>query len=332
MRDRDLPVEVLAHQHPEPGATAAAGLRGHLEQLAVETHRVVASHHPLLLATEDRIEINRPERDEGTREVARRARERRIVLGHELLGEIVVGRLAGPDRGHPELVDQAVLQRPIQPFAPPPRLRRVGRDVLGQRAPDLRQARLVHRALGLRRVERPVGSIRVEGHREPLGAQDGRQTGHDRTAAFARIERGMEHALGRIVGHRDQTRSGVRVEREPLVHAAVQVQQLPEAGTGLPAPAMPAPRLVLLDQPGGLQRLFHEAVGHRHPVLSPGNLMKVPHVEPGVALAIQPQHPLDLPGRHPTLRRAEQPLIDQPRIPIRFVALSPPPQRPRRPA
>ena len=94
-----------------------------------------------LLATEDRIEINRPERDEGTREVARRARERRIVLGHELLGEIVVGRLAGPDRGHPELVDQAVLQRPIQPFAPPPRLRRVGRDVLGQRAPDLRQAR-----------------------------------------------------------------------------------------------------------------------------------------------------------------------------------------------
>jgi hypothetical protein len=89
---------------------------------------------------------------------------------------------------------------------------------------------------------------------------------------------------------------------------------------------------MLLDEAGRLQRLFHETVGHRDPVLPLRNLMKGPHIEPRIALAIEPQHLLDVPGRHPAPRRAQEPLINQPALPVGFVALAPAPQRPGRPA
>ena len=57
----------------------------------------------------------------------------------------------------------------------------------------------------------------------------------------------------------------------------------------------------LLDQAGGLQRLFQEAIRHGDTVLPAGNLMKVPDIEPAIALPIELQQPRAR-GRH-RLRR-----------------------------
>src|SRR5712692_6186751 len=78
---------------------------------------------------------------------------------------------------------------------------------------------------------------------------------------------------------------------------------------------MPAADSLLLDQTGGLQRLFHETIGHRHAVLALRNLMKVAHIEPRIAFPVQPQQRLNLSGGHAVLRRAEQPLSTNPRYP-----------------
>ena len=125
---------MLTDVHPEPGATAAARLGRHLEDVAPNRDRVIPRDHAGVLTTEDRVEVDRAQRYERTGRIARRARERRIVHRQEVLDEIAIGRLEGGDPRHAQLVDEAVLQRPIQAFAPPAGLRRVGRDVLDAEA------------------------------------------------------------------------------------------------------------------------------------------------------------------------------------------------------
>ena len=89
------------------------------------------------------------------------------------------------------------------------------------------------------------------------------------------------------------------------MRTAINVQQLPEAGPRLPPPTMAASRPVLLHQAGRLQRLLHPAVGHRHPVLPRDDLVKVSDIEARIALAIEPQHPLDFARRDWRARRTE---------------------------
>src|SRR5688500_19408179 len=81
------------------------------------------------------------------------------------------------------------------------------------------------------------------------------------------------------------------------MRAPIQMQQLPKTGPRLAPAAMATARAVFLDQAGGLQGVFHEAVGHRHAMLPARDLMEVPHVEPGILRPIQAQHLLDLQGR-----------------------------------
>ena len=103
-------------------------------------------------------------RHERTRRVARRARERGVVLRHEALGEIAIGGLERRDPGDPQLVDQPVLEGPIQPLTAAARLRRIGGNVFdaeaGQGPPHLREVRLVDRPLRRRGVKRPVRPVR----------------------------------------------------------------------------------------------------------------------------------------------------------------------------
>src|SRR5450759_189463 len=108
------------------------------------------------------------------------------------------------------------------------------------------------------------------------------------------------------------------------------MEELAKARAWLAPAPMPAPRPMLLDQAGRLQRLFQKAIRHRDAVLSADNLMKVPDTEAGVPLAIEPQQSLDLGRRHPTNRGTMQPLVDQPHIPVLLIPLTPPSQRPRR--
>jgi hypothetical protein len=211
----------------------------------------VARDHPLLFVTENPVEIDVAERDERTRRIARRARERGVVLRHELLHEIAVGGLERRDPRHAQLVDQPALQRPIEALAPPARLRRIRRDVLdaqpGERPPHLRQPPPIHRAFRLRRVKGPMRAVGVEGHGNALRVQNSRQARHHRVRTFARIERGLEHALRRIVGHRDETGPDVGRQRQPRMDAAIEMQHLAEARARLPSEAMAATRPMLLD-------------------------------------------------------------------------------------
>jgi hypothetical protein len=45
---------------------------------------------------------------------------------------------------------------------------------------------------------------------KPYVRKTGTKTCHHRVRAFARRERGLENALGRIIGHRDEARPGLR--------------------------------------------------------------------------------------------------------------------------
>ena len=115
--------------------------------------------------------------------------------------------------------------------------------------------------------------------------------------------------------------------------AAVEVQELAQARPRRPAPPMPAPRAPLAHQPGRLQRLLHERVGHRHAVLTPGDLIEVPHVEPGVpvarsvAVAVEREQPLHLGQRHRPRRGRALPVVVDPREPVLLVAPAQPTHR-----
>jgi len=76
---------------------------------------------------------------------------------HEAIAEIGIGPHQRQDLGDAEFIDESILEGAIQPLASPPGLRRIGRDVFNaepsQRPSDLRQLRLGHPPLGLRRMQ-----------------------------------------------------------------------------------------------------------------------------------------------------------------------------------
>ena len=63
--DGVLATEMTAHQHPQPGAGAAAGLFGELQRDPVGGHDIVAPDGAFVLYAEDLIELDAPERYEG---------------------------------------------------------------------------------------------------------------------------------------------------------------------------------------------------------------------------------------------------------------------------
>ena len=82
------------------------------------------------------------------------------------------------------------------------------------------------------------------------------------------------------------------------------MQQLAETRPRLPPAAVPAAGMALGHQAGGLQRGLHEAVRQRHALVTPDELMEVPHVEAAVALPIEAQNAFDLGVRRQPGRRA----------------------------
>ena len=96
---------------------------------------------------------------------------------------------------------------------------------------------------------------------------------------------------------------------QPSMGAAVEVQQLAEAGARLAAPAVTAARAALADETGLLQRELDEAIGQRHGVVAPGEAVEVADVPAGEALPIQAQDALHLHGRRFAARRAHPPTI-----------------------
>ena len=73
-------VEVLPDQDLEPGAGATAPLSLYLQDAASDDHRVIRCNSAPVFLTEDRSEIDAPERHERGRAVAWRTAKRGIVL------------------------------------------------------------------------------------------------------------------------------------------------------------------------------------------------------------------------------------------------------------
>src|SRR5438132_8663515 len=85
--------------------------------------------------------------------------------------------------------------------------------------------------------------------------------------------------------------------------AAIEVQQLAEAGPRLAAAPVAAARPTLADEAGFLEGELDEAVGEGHAVLAAGEAIEVAHVPSAEPLAIEAQDALDLGGGRLAPRR-----------------------------
>ena len=94
--------------------------------------------------------------------------------------------------------------------------------------------------------------------------------------------------------------------------AAVEVQQLAEAGAGLATPAVAAAGAALGDEAGRLKGELHKGIGERHAVIPPGEVEEVTDIEALVARAIELQHPLGLRAGRRAVRRPPPPAVEQP--------------------
>ena len=160
---------MAANDHAEAGAGATAGLSGDLQHLVGDRDGVVRSHDALLFLTHDGIEVGRAEGHKRTRGIARDSCKRGIVAWEKHVREIGVGRGEGCDARDAQLIDQPILEGPIESLATAAGLRRVRGNMLDaqplERATDLCQPCLVDGALGPRRMERPVSAVGIERHR-----------------------------------------------------------------------------------------------------------------------------------------------------------------------
>jgi hypothetical protein len=255
---------MAADGHAQAAARAPVALAIQLEYVAVERDGVIASDGALILVAEDLIEVDRTDRDERARGIRGRTAEGRVVVGHEMVPQIGVGRRQRGDLRDPERVDESILKCAIQPLAPAAGLGRIGGDVLNaqpiERPAHLRQLRLVYRAFGLGRVERPVRAVRVDGHRQPEGRDHVAERRHDRGRRLTGPQLRVQHAFGGIVEHGTEHRALVWAQRQPGMRTAVDVQQFPKARARLPPASMPATGSSLFQQARELQRRFHEAV------------------------------------------------------------------------
>jgi hypothetical protein len=139
----------------------------------------------------------------------------------------------------------------------------------------------------------PVGAVGIQGTGEPVGGEDRPQGGQDRLRPLAALdELREEELLGGVIDDGEERLRGLGHQGQPAMEAAVEVQELPEAGPGLAPPPVPAPRPARADQPRPVQGALDQGVGEGHPVLPPGDLGEVPHIEPLVALPVEPQDAL----------------------------------------
>ena len=90
-RDGVATVQMLTHHHRDADTRPTTWLRCNLQDLTIQTHGVVAGHHTRLFMTQNDVEIGRAQRDKGTRRIARGARERGVVVRHNVIGQGAVG-------------------------------------------------------------------------------------------------------------------------------------------------------------------------------------------------------------------------------------------------
>ena len=111
--------------------------------------------------------------------------------------------------------------------------------------------------------------------------------------------------------------------------AAVQMQQLAEAGAGFAPAPVPAALPALPHEPGLLEGELDEAVGEGHGVVAAGKAVEVADVPPGEALAIEAQDTLHLGRRGFAARGAQAAAVIERDAAPGIVARPPPPHAAR---
>src|SRR5262245_15502540 len=112
-------VEMTAHEDAQAGTGAAAALLVDLQDDVIQHDRVVAADNAFLLVTEDLIQVQGAERDEGTGGIGRRAPEGLIEVGDEALGKVAIGGGDGPDARELEFIDEPALHGAVRALAAP---------------------------------------------------------------------------------------------------------------------------------------------------------------------------------------------------------------------
>jgi len=160
--------------------------------------------------------------------------------------------LEGRDPGQAQFVDQAILEGTVQTFSTAARLWGVGADVLDAQARE--GAAHVGEVVGSTgpppwACERPSRRDRCTGERQAEGPHDVSERAHDGLQRLRGPELGVEQTLGGVVEHGDERLPLVGTERQPGMGAAIQVQELAEAGARLAPTAMAAARRRLRTRP-----------------------------------------------------------------------------------
>ena len=112
------------------------------------------------------------------------------------------------DPGHAELVDEAALERAVQPLDAAPGLGGVARDVLdaqaGEDPADHGEVGAIHPAAGRGRVKGPAGPVGVQGDGQPAVREHGPQGRQHRLRGLRGPELGVEQPLGRVIEHGEE--------------------------------------------------------------------------------------------------------------------------------
>ena len=103
----------------------------------------------------------------------------------------------------------------------------------GEDAADDHRVGAIDRAAGRGSVEGPAGPVGVERPGQAVGGEDGPRGPSARHGWSLRPERRVEQPRGRLVDDREARLALARTEGEPLLVAAVEVQELTEAGAGI---------------------------------------------------------------------------------------------------
>jgi hypothetical protein len=179
-----------------------------LQHHALEAHGVVTPDHTLLLVAQDLRQVDAADRHECAPRLGRVHGEASVVARHVLLGQEAVGRLNRRDPGVGQFVHQTALERAEHALAAPPRLRRVGRDVLdpelGQHPADLGERVLVHLGAGLRGVKVRAAPGGVERARQALGLEHLQQALEAAVGALLLDQKRQVDLRGGVVHRHDQ--------------------------------------------------------------------------------------------------------------------------------
>src|SRR2546428_7443328 len=245
----------------------------------------------------------------------RRRGEAAIVVRHEDREEGLGGGRGG-ETPEAQLLDEAILERPVGALDPALRLRAVGAETVdvevAEGAAELRESGATLGAIaGLDMTDAEPDAVERHGLAVTLEVAPGRVEVIERGLGVREAE--LHEAAGGVVDV-DQQRAARATILEPSVLAAIELDELAEAGPTLPRRIAPAGALGPRDpKAGGTHPAEERLDGQDEGVLLGELLVGERGAEVGVALADEGQGALLGGGREPAGARTPAPARHEPR-------------------